>query len=112
MYLCVCVCNSLGLRLKPEYYGVVEKQYGVRPKTLMGGAKDVNEINDWVKQQTGGKVDRFMSKPLGRNSGVVPLGAAYFKGKDSLSAVQFSALLPKVCSRLWGAVCNMLFVCV
>ncbi|CDQ76086.1 unnamed protein product [Oncorhynchus mykiss] len=69
------------LRLKPEYFEVVEKQYGVRPKALMGGAKDVNEINDWVKQQTGGKVDRFMSKPLGRNSGVVPLGAAYFKGK-------------------------------
>uniref|UniRef100_A0A4W5LJ44 Serpin domain-containing protein n=1 Tax=Hucho hucho TaxID=62062 RepID=A0A4W5LJ44_9TELE len=74
------------LRLKQEYFGVLEKQYGVRPKALMGGAKDVNEINDWVKQQTGGKVDRFMSKPLGRNSGVVPLGAAYFKGKDSLSA--------------------------
>uniref|UniRef100_A0A8C7JWI7 Serpin domain-containing protein n=1 Tax=Oncorhynchus kisutch TaxID=8019 RepID=A0A8C7JWI7_ONCKI len=89
------------LRLKQEYFGVVEKQYGVRPKTLMGGAKDVNEINDWVKQQTGGKVDRFMSKALGRNSGVVPLGAAYFKGKDSQSAVQFS----KVCSRLWDAVC-------
>ncbi|CDQ69563.1 unnamed protein product [Oncorhynchus mykiss] len=69
------------LRLKQEYFGVVEKQYGVRPKTLMGGAKDVNEINDWVKQQTGGKVDRFMSKALGRNSGVVPLGAAYFKVK-------------------------------
>uniref|UniRef100_A0A4W5LJC3 Serpin domain-containing protein n=1 Tax=Hucho hucho TaxID=62062 RepID=A0A4W5LJC3_9TELE len=100
------------LRLKQEYFGVLEKQYGVRPKALMGGAKDVNEINDWVKQQTGGKVDRFMSKPLGRNSGVVPLGAAYFKGKDSLSAVQFSTLLPKVCSCLWGAVCNMLFVCV
>lgn len=112
MFVDLCVCISLGLRLKQEYFGVVEKQYGVRPKALMGGAKDVNEINDWVKQQTGGKVDRFMSKPLGRNSGVVPLGAAYFKGKDSLSAVQFSTLIPKVCSRLWGAVCKMLCLCV
>ncbi|KAL0994351.1 hypothetical protein UPYG_G00120990 [Umbra pygmaea] len=69
------------LRVKQDYFDVVEKQYGVKPKTLMGGAKDMNEMNDWVKQQTGGKVTSFLSKSLGRNSGVVPVSAAYFKGK-------------------------------
>ncbi|XP_010891802.1 pigment epithelium-derived factor [Esox lucius] len=69
------------LRLKQDYFDLVEKQYGVRPKALMGGAKDVSEINDWVKQQTSGKVNSFLSKPLGRNAGVFPVGAAYFKGK-------------------------------
>ncbi|KAI1903262.1 hypothetical protein AGOR_G00025400 [Albula goreensis] len=69
------------MRIKLEYLNAVEKQYGVRPKALMGGARDQREINDWVKQQTGSKVDRFLSSPLPRNAGVVPLGAAYFKGQ-------------------------------
>lgn len=72
---------SRRLRLKQDYFASVEKQYGVRPKTLMGGAKDVKEINGWVKQETGGMVDRLLSKPLGRNPSVVSVGAAYFKGK-------------------------------
>ncbi|KAM4620984.1 pigment epithelium-derived factor [Polymixia lowei] len=69
------------LRLNQDFLGLVEKQYGVRPKPVMGGARDVKEINDWVKQQTGGKVDRILTKPLPRTSGVNILGAAYFKGK-------------------------------
>ncbi|KAJ7996056.1 hypothetical protein DPEC_G00233120 [Dallia pectoralis] len=70
------------LRVKPEYLDLVEKQYGVRPKAVTGGGpKDVNDINSWVKQQTDGKVNGFLSKPLARNSGVFPVGAAYFKGK-------------------------------
>lgn len=56
----------------------MERQYGVRPKAIMGGAKDMKEINGWVKQETGGKVDRLLTKPL--PFGVNTLGAAYFKG--------------------------------
>lgn len=59
----------------------MEQQYGVRPKALLGGAKDVKEINDWVSQETGGKVPRFLSKPLPRNAGVNTVSAAHFKGR-------------------------------
>lgn len=69
------------LRLRQDFFSTVEKQFGERPKALMGGAKDVKDINDWVKKKTGGMVDRFLSKPLGRNPGVILVGAAYFKGK-------------------------------
>ncbi|XP_026213308.1 pigment epithelium-derived factor [Anabas testudineus] len=69
------------LRLKQDFFTLVEQQYGVRPKALLGGAKDVKEINDWVAQETGGKVQRFLAKPLPRNSGVNTVSAAYFKGK-------------------------------
>ncbi|KAJ8267217.1 hypothetical protein GJAV_G00139890 [Gymnothorax javanicus] len=69
------------MRLKVDYLNEVEKQYGVRPKALMGGTRDLKEINDWVKQQTGTKVDHFLSSNLPRNAGVVPIGAAFFKGQ-------------------------------
>ncbi|KAF3705460.1 Pigment epithelium-derived factor [Channa argus] len=69
------------LRLKQEFFTLVEQQYGVRPKALLGGAKDVKEINDWINQQTGGKVQNFLAKPFTRNSGVNTVSAAYFKGK-------------------------------
>ncbi|XP_045896822.1 pigment epithelium-derived factor isoform X1 [Micropterus dolomieu] len=69
------------LRLKQDFFPLVEQQYGVRPKPLLGGTKDLTEINDWVAQETGGKVQRFLSKALPRNSGVNTVSAAYFKGK-------------------------------
>ncbi|KAI4889891.1 hypothetical protein NFI96_023912, partial [Prochilodus magdalenae] len=69
------------LRLKLEYLNAVEKQYGERPQTLMGGTRDQKTVNDWFKQQTGSKVDRVLGTSLPRNSAVVPVGAAYFKGK-------------------------------
>ncbi|KAM3868554.1 pigment epithelium-derived factor [Diretmus argenteus] len=68
------------LRLKQDFFTLVEQQYGVRPKALTGGSRDQKDINDWVKQETGGKVDNFLTKSL-RNSAVNTLGAAYFKGK-------------------------------
>ncbi|KAG7239091.1 hypothetical protein INR49_030023 [Caranx melampygus] len=69
------------LRLKQEFFGLVEQQYGVRPKALQGGAKDMKEINDWVTQETGGKVQRLLSKALPRNPGIHTVSGAYFKGK-------------------------------
>lgn len=72
-----------GLRLKQEFFGVVEQQYGVRPKALLGGAKDMKEINDWVSQQTGRKVQQFLTKALPRAVGVNAVSAAYFKGASA-----------------------------
>ncbi|XP_022600442.1 pigment epithelium-derived factor [Seriola dumerili] len=69
------------LRLKQDFFGLVEQQYGIRPKALQGGTKDVKEINDWVTQETGGKVQRLLTKALSRNAGVNAVSAAYFKGK-------------------------------
>lgn len=79
-----------GLRLKQEFFGLVEQQYGVRPKALLGGSKDVKEINDWVSQQTGRKVQRFLTKPLPRAAGISIVSAAYFKGKSSALQRQIS----------------------
>ncbi|XP_026185043.1 pigment epithelium-derived factor [Mastacembelus armatus] len=69
------------LRLKQDFFTLVEQQYGVRPKALMGGTKDMKDINDWVTQETGGKVQNFLTKALPRNSGLNAVSAAYFKGK-------------------------------
>ncbi|KAL6098256.1 serpinf1 [Pungitius sinensis] len=68
-------------RLKQDFFSLVEQQYGVRPKVLLGGNKDVKEISDWVARETGGKVQRLLEKPLPSNSGVNLVSAAYFKGK-------------------------------
>ncbi|CAL8363797.1 unnamed protein product [Lota lota] len=69
------------LRLKQDFFGVVEKQYGVRPQALTGGTKDVKDINNWVKQQTGNTIDNFLAKALPRSAGVNLIGAGFFKGK-------------------------------
>lgn len=39
----------------------------------------MKEINDWVAQETGGKVQRLLAKAP-RNPGVITVSAAYFKG--------------------------------
>ncbi|NP_001004539.1 pigment epithelium-derived factor precursor [Danio rerio] len=69
------------LRLRLEYLNSVEKQYGERPQILAGGARDLKTVNDWFKQQTGGKVDQVVPSPLPRNTALLPVGSAYFKGK-------------------------------
>ncbi|XP_023646788.2 pigment epithelium-derived factor [Paramormyrops kingsleyae] len=75
------VCMERRLRVRLDYLNAVEKQYGVRPKVLLGSVRDVKDINDWVKQQTGSKVDRFLTSPFPRGAGLVPLSAGYFKGR-------------------------------
>lgn len=69
------------LRLKQDFLTLVEQQYGVRPKVLLGGTKDMKDVNDWVSQETGGKVQRLLSSSFPRNPGVNTVTAAYFKGK-------------------------------
>ncbi|XP_068187326.1 pigment epithelium-derived factor [Antennarius striatus] len=73
----------LARRLNPkqEFLSLVEQQYGVRPKPLQGGSRDMNEINQWVSQQTGGKVQRVLTKPFPKNPGLNAVSAAYFKGR-------------------------------
>lgn len=73
-----------GLRLKPEFLTLVEQQYGVRPKALVGGTRDVKDVNDWVAQQTGRKVQHFLATSFPRNPGVNTVSAAYFKGMSDL----------------------------
>ncbi|XP_074467046.1 pigment epithelium-derived factor [Sebastes fasciatus] len=68
-------------RVKQDFFSLVEQQYGVRPKSLQGGNRDMKEINDWVSRETGGKVQRLLAKPIPQNSGVNTVSAAYFKGK-------------------------------
>lgn len=71
--------------MKPDFLTLVEQQYSVRPKGLGAGPKDVAEINEWVAQQTGRKVQRFLTKPFARNPnpGVNAISAAYFKGSEA-----------------------------
>ncbi|XP_060941224.1 pigment epithelium-derived factor [Limanda limanda] len=69
------------LRLKQEFLALVEKQYGVRPKGVPVGAKELKEINEWVSQETGGKVQRFLAKSPARNPSVNAVSAAYFRGR-------------------------------
>lgn len=72
---------SRRLRLKQEFFSLVEQNYGDRPKALQGGAKDQKEINEWVSQQTGAKVQKILTKALPRSPGVSTITAAHFKGK-------------------------------
>ncbi|KAJ0003875.1 hypothetical protein NQD34_010089 [Periophthalmus magnuspinnatus] len=72
---------SRRLRLKQEFFSLVEQTYGTRPKALQGGNKDQKDINDWVSQQTSRKVQNILSQALPRNPGVTAVTAAYFKGK-------------------------------
>lgn len=86
---------SAGLRLKPDFLTLVEQQYGVRPKALMGGTKDMADVNDWVAQQTGRKVQRLLTKPFARNPNPVvnTVSAAYFKGWSILQKFEKIVLI-------------------
>lgn len=76
------ILTSSGIRPQQEFFTLVEQQYGVRPKGLLGGTRDTKDINDWVSQETGGKVQRLLAKALPRNPGVNTVSASYFKGKS------------------------------
>lgn len=43
----------------------------------------MKEVNDWVSQQTGRKVQQFLAKPFPRAAGVNAVSASYFKGTSS-----------------------------
>ncbi|XP_061461435.1 pigment epithelium-derived factor isoform X2 [Rhineura floridana] len=67
--------------MKIGFVNELDKAYGVRPRVLSGNTRaDLQEINNWVQQRTGGKVTRFLGEiPTGLS--ILLLGAAYFKGQ-------------------------------
>ncbi|XP_060612742.2 pigment epithelium-derived factor [Anolis sagrei] len=69
------------LRMKVGFVNELDKSYGFRPRVLSGNARaDLQEINNWVQQRTGGKVTRILAEtPTGVS--ILLLGAAYFKGQ-------------------------------
>ncbi|KAM3854809.1 pigment epithelium-derived factor [Vipera latastei] len=69
------------LRMRITFVNELEKSYGFRPRVLSGNARaDLQEINQWVQQRTGGKVVRFLGEiPAGLS--ILLLGAASFKGQ-------------------------------
>ncbi|XP_058019885.1 pigment epithelium-derived factor [Ahaetulla prasina] len=69
------------LRMRMAFVNELEKSYGFRPRVLSGNARaDLQEINQWVQQRTGGKVIRFLGEiPAGLS--IFLLGAASFKGQ-------------------------------
>lgn len=69
------------LKANADFLNKVETLYGVRPSTLTGSIRtDVRSINEWIKQTTQGKVDKFL-KGLPTSLSILLLSAAHFKGQ-------------------------------
>ncbi|NXL01082.1 PEDF factor, partial [Mesembrinibis cayennensis] len=68
------------LRVKPGFHSQLEKSYKMRLRALSGNTQlDLQEINNWVRQQTKGRIMRFM-KDMPTDVSILLAGAAYFKG--------------------------------
>lgn len=79
---CQCSCSP-GLRAKPGFHSQLEKIYKMRPRALSGNSQlDLQEINTWVRQQTKGRIMRFM-KDMPMDVSILLAGAAYLKGKNA-----------------------------
>ncbi|KAJ7308891.1 hypothetical protein JRQ81_008166 [Phrynocephalus forsythii] len=81
------------LRMRIGFVNELEKSYGVRPRVLSGNPRaDLQEVNSWVQQRTGGKVTRILGEiPAGIS--ILLLGAAAFKGQW---ATRFDSKLTKL----------------
>ncbi|NXP51751.1 PEDF factor, partial [Heliornis fulica] len=67
------------LRVKPGFQSQLEKSYKMRLRALSGNTQlDLQEINNWVRQQTKGRIMRFM-KDMPTDVSILLAGAAYFK---------------------------------
>ncbi|NXA20742.1 PEDF factor, partial [Ibidorhyncha struthersii] len=72
------------LRVKPGFHSQLEKSYKMRLRALSGNTQlDLQEINNWVRQQTKGRIMRFM-KDMPTDVSILLAGAAYFKGKNKI----------------------------
>ncbi|NXU58293.1 PEDF factor, partial [Turnix velox] len=68
------------LRVKPGFHSQLDKSYKMRLRALSGNSQlDLQEINNWVRQQTKGRIMRFM-KDMPTDVSILLAGAAYFKG--------------------------------
>ncbi|NWH74356.1 PEDF factor, partial [Piaya cayana] len=69
------------LRVKPGFHSQLEKSYKMRLRALSGNSQlDLQEINNWVRQQTKGRIMRFM-KDMPTDVSILLAGAAFFKEK-------------------------------
>ncbi|NXW73435.1 PEDF factor, partial [Hirundo rustica] len=72
------------LRARPGFHSQLEKSYKMRLRALSGNTQlDLQEINSWVRQQTKGRIMRFM-KDMPTDVSILLAGAAFFKGKDKM----------------------------
>ncbi|NWT67852.1 PEDF factor, partial [Prunella himalayana] len=77
------------LRARPGFHSQLEKSYKMRPRALSGNTQlDLQEINTWVRQQTKGRIMRFM-KDMPTDVSILLAGAAFFKGKNVGKILQF-----------------------
>lgn len=68
--------------MKSGFHSQLEKSYKMRLRALSGNTQlDLQEINNWVRQQTKGRIMRFM-KDMPADVSILLAGAAYFKGKN------------------------------
>ncbi|NXE41385.1 PEDF factor, partial [Ptilorrhoa leucosticta] len=72
------------LRARPGFHSQLEKSYKMRLRALSGNTQlDLQEINNWVRQQTKGRIMRFM-KDMPTDVSLLLAGAAFFKGKNKI----------------------------
>ncbi|NWH40729.1 PEDF factor, partial [Chloropsis cyanopogon] len=72
------------LRARPGFHSQLEKSYKMRLRALSGNSQlDLQEINSWVRQQTKGRIMRFM-KDMPTDVSILLAGAAFFKGKNKI----------------------------
>lgn len=63
----------------------------------------MKDVNEWVSQQTGRKVQHLLTKPFPRNPGVNTVSAAYFKGSSHLPQLpHLNERLPVATARIAG----------
>ncbi len=80
----ISIANSLWAGeaelFKPEFIEKIQHFYSAEVKNLNFGAPGAsNIINDWVKQNTNGKIDKIVDE-IGSGTVLVLLNAIYFKG--------------------------------
>lgn len=76
--------------MKVGFPSQLEKAYRIRLKILTGNSQtDLQELNNWVRQQTKGKILRFL-KDMPTDVSIFLAGAAYFKGKILLHGIKGS----------------------
>ncbi|NWW76533.1 PEDF factor, partial [Climacteris rufus] len=74
------------LRARPGFHSQLEKSYKMRLRALSGNTQlDLQEINNWVRQQTKGRIMRFM-KDMPTDVSILLAGAAFFKGKNAVKS--------------------------
>lgn len=75
------VWSMKGLPLRRDYLKTGENFYDAQIKTTdLAAEKSVKEINGWVADHTGDKIQEMLTKPPGPQAVAVLVNALYFKG--------------------------------